>query len=47
MAEITRLRTSVKENHLSVEEMAERGITPAGILADLRTGDLGGWVEVA
>lgn len=45
MAEITRLRTSVKENHLSVEEMAERGITPAGILADLDRGDLGGWLD--
>lgn len=45
MAEITRLRTSVKENHLSVEQMAERGITPAGILADLDAGDLGGWLE--
>lgn len=45
MAEITRLRTSVKENHLSVEEMAERGITPAGILADLDSGNLGGWVD--
>jgi len=46
MAEITSLRTSVKENHLSVEQMAERGITPAGILADLQSGDLGGWVEL-
>lgn len=45
MAEITRLRTSVKENHLSVEEMAERGITPAGILADLDRGDLAGWLD--
>jgi len=47
MAEITSLRTSVKENHLSIAEMAERGITPAGILADLACGDLGGWVETA
>jgi GNAT superfamily N-acetyltransferase len=46
LAEITRLRTSVKENHLSVEEMADRGITPAGILAELANGDLGGWVEL-
>jgi len=46
MAEITRLRTSVKENHLSVEQMAERGITPDGIMADLDSGNLGGWVEV-
>ena len=45
MAEITRLRTSVKENHLSVEEMVERGITPAGIMADLDSGNLGGWLE--
>ena len=45
MAEITRLRTSVKENHLSVEEMVERGITPAGIMTDLDSGNLGGWLE--
>jgi GNAT superfamily N-acetyltransferase len=45
MAEITRLRTSVKENHLSVEQMAERGITPAGIMAELDAGDLGGWLD--
>ncbi len=45
MAEITRLRTLVKENHLSVEQMAERGITPSGILAELGAGDLGGWLE--
>jgi GNAT superfamily N-acetyltransferase len=36
----------VKENHLSVEQMAERGITPAGIIADIESGNLGGWVEV-
>ena len=29
MTEITRLRTAVKENHLSVEEMAERGACQA------------------
>lgn len=28
---ITRVRTSVKENHLSVEQMAEMGITPASV----------------
>jgi GNAT superfamily N-acetyltransferase len=46
MREITLVRTSVKENHLSVEQMAERGITPAGIIADIESGNLGGWVAV-
>lgn len=41
---ITQVRTSVAENHLSVEGMAALGITPQGVASDLRAGDLGGWV---
>lgn len=40
MAELTAIRTSVVENHLSVAEMAGRGITPEGILASVAAGDL-------
>lgn len=41
---ITRLRTSVHENHLSIEQMAERGITEASTAAALAAGTLLGWV---
>jgi GNAT superfamily N-acetyltransferase len=44
MDEITFVRTSVLENHLSLEGMATLGITPAGVAENLRSGDLGGWV---
>ena len=44
LPEITIVRTSVRENHLSIEGMAARGITPEGVAADLRSGALGGWV---
>ncbi len=44
MSQITHVRTSVRENHLSVEQMAERGITLEGIVADLAAGHLGCWV---
>lgn len=44
MAGITHVRISVIENHLSVEQMAERGITPESVLADIAAGDLGCWV---
>ena len=44
MAAITRVRTSVRENHLSVDELAARGITPGSIIADMKSGDLGCWV---
>lgn len=44
MAAITRVRTSVIENHLSLTQMAERGITPEGIAADIEAGHLGAWV---
>lgn len=44
MADITRIRTSVRENHLSVEEMAGRGITPEIILSAIDAGTLAAWV---
>lgn len=44
MPAITHIRISVTENHLSVEQMAERGITPESVLADITSGDLGCWV---
>lgn len=44
MPDIVRIRTSVRENHLSVEQMASAGITPQSILADVASGGLGFWV---
>ena len=44
MADITHVRTSVVENHLSVAQMAELGITPESIIAEMESGDLGCWV---
>ena len=44
MAAIVHVRTHVIENHLSVEQMAEIGITPQSIQADIATDDLGCWV---
>ena len=41
---ITHVRISVIENHMSVAQMAERGITPDRVLADMAAGDLGAWV---
>ncbi len=41
---ITAVRTAVRENHLSVEQMAELGITPQTVAARMNTGDLGCWV---
>src|SRR5437773_9771324 len=32
---ITQVRISVTENHLSVEQMAERGITPESVIAEM------------
>jgi len=40
---VTVIRTSVIENHLSVVEMAERGITPEGTIAQMAT-TLRGWL---
>lgn len=41
---ITHVRTSVVENHLSVEQMAAIGITPEGIIAEMQAGALGCFV---
>lgn len=41
---MTAIRISVKENHMTIEQMAERGITPEATLADMAAGDLGAWV---
>jgi GNAT superfamily N-acetyltransferase len=44
LPEITRIRTSVRENHLSVEDLAARGITHETTAARMRSGELGSWV---
>ncbi len=41
MAEV---RISVIENHLSIEQMAARSITPEKVTAEIAAGDLGAWV---
>lgn len=47
LPEITRIRTAVRENHLSVEQMREMGITHDSIAADMRAGHLACWVATA
>ena len=44
LPEITRIRTAVTENHLSLAQMAEMGITHATIGAAMGEGHLGCWV---
>ena len=44
LAAIVAVRTSVKENHLSVAEMVARGITSERIIGEMNSGKLGGWV---
>ena len=44
MGAIVHVRTSVIENHISVEQMEAVGITPESIIADMQSGDLGCWV---
>ena len=46
LPEITRIRTSVTENHLSIEQMAEIGITHDSIAADMDAGHLACWVAM-
>lgn len=41
---IVRVRTSVRENHLSVEAMAQLGITPQSVWSELQSGELGGFL---
>jgi GNAT superfamily N-acetyltransferase len=44
LPEITRIRTSVRENHMSIEDLASRGITPETTAARMTSGELGSWV---
>jgi GNAT superfamily N-acetyltransferase len=44
MPAMTAIRISVVENHMSIEQMAERGITAEGTLAEMAAGELGAWV---
>jgi GNAT superfamily N-acetyltransferase len=44
LPQITIVRTSVLENHLSVEQMARVGITPQGIAEQMTSGALKCWV---
>lgn len=46
LPEITRIRTAVTENHLSVAQMAEMGITHAAIAAEINEGHLACWVAM-
>jgi GNAT superfamily N-acetyltransferase len=46
LPEITRIRTSVRENHLSVEDLAARGITHETTAARMHSGELGSWVAI-
>ncbi len=41
---MTVIRISVTENHMSIAQMAERGITAEATLAEMAAGDLGAWV---
>ena len=38
------VRTSVRENHLDLEQLAERGVTPSSIAAALAHGEARAWV---
>jgi GNAT superfamily N-acetyltransferase len=44
LTQITHVRISVQENHLSVGEMAARGITPEMITKAMHSGTLSAWV---
>lgn len=44
MDRIMHIRTGVAENHLSVEQMAEIGITEQSIIDEMAAGDLACWV---
>lgn len=44
MDRIMRIRTGVAENHLSVEQMAEIGITEQSVMQEMAAGDLACWV---
>src|SRR5688500_17594796 len=42
--ELFSVRTSVRENHLSMEQLEERGVTPASLSATLSDDDWRTWV---
>lgn len=42
--QISVVRTSVRENHMSMAQLAERGVTQASIAAQMQSGELGCWV---
>ncbi len=44
MAAIFELRTSVQENHMSLDELTLLGITPENLLTDIAAGELACWV---
>lgn len=44
IGDVFRIRTNVRDNLLSVEQLTAIGITPSSILADVAAGDLGFWV---
>jgi GNAT superfamily N-acetyltransferase len=44
LPQISIVRTSVRENHLSIEQMAKAGITPQGIAEQMTSGALKCWV---
>jgi len=44
IADLFRVRTSVRENHLSIEQLEERGVTSASIIATLSDDDWRTWV---
>jgi ribosomal protein S18 acetylase RimI-like enzyme len=44
VADLFRVRTSVRENHLSIEQLEERGVTPASIAATLADDEWRTWV---
>ena len=44
IADLFRVRTSVRENHLSTEQLKERGVTPASIAATLSDNGWRAWV---
>jgi GNAT superfamily N-acetyltransferase len=39
------IRTSVKENHMSMADLERRGIAPEAVWTELASGELGGWVS--
>jgi GNAT superfamily N-acetyltransferase len=44
LPQITKVRTSVRENHMSVEDLDARGITHETIALRMNNGNLGVWV---